>query len=368
MRPQAVDTMNLDIDDMRNTFFKISLSAGYHNAKYSVMQIMLMILACIRGKESFEEGAKAPSAQTLRDRLVLNSEWLAHFHDCMWHLAEHLVQLLRRVQWRISIDETHVPFFGHREKLNALLAAKGPGRLVLGYRARTPGATGSFGFLVVSLCCCKIRLPIAIWPIREGQPYEPWVEQILQRLLALVPRAIVLADRGFGYTQFFLMLERLEARYVVRLAVHSNTIKKKIERNQRRFAYWMTDRKTGEKAFLIVRVVCDSQGQRYVLATSEEQALLPTLLTWYGQRWDIENLFKDANRVLLPTSSRNPRMRLYCVVLSVFLYTLWQVGRLKRMLPKGISLRSFVKRILTALGKTMHCTVSQVGVIVHHPP
>lgn len=353
--------MSNDIDGMRNEFFKISLSAGHHNAKYSVMQIALMILACIRGKESFEEGAKAPSAQTLRDRLVLDSEWLAYFHDCMWRLAEQLVRLLRRAQWRISIDETYEPFFGNRKKLNALLVAQGLGMLVLGYRADTPGATGSFGFLVVSLCCCKIKLPIAIWPIREGEPYEPWLEPLLQRLLKLVPRAIVLADRGFAYTQFFLMLERLEARFVVRLPLHSKKVHNKIERGQRYLQYWMTDSTTHERVLLTVRVVYNGKGQRYVFVTSEEKALLCTVLTWYGQRWDIENLFKDSNRVMLPTSSRNPRMRLYCIVLSFFLYTLWQAGRLRRMLPEGISLRSFVKRIISALGDLLGCAVSALG-------
>ena len=351
----------MNTNEMRDEFFKISLSQGHHNAKYTVMQLALMILSCIRGKESIEEGTKAPSAQTLRDRLLLDSEWLAYFHDCMWHLAEHLVRLLRRVQWRISIDETYEPFFGDRKKLNALLVAQGLGKLVFGYRAKTPGATGSFGFLVVSLCCCRVKLPIAIWPIPEGEPYEPWLELVLKRLLELVPGAIVLADRGFAHTRFFLMLERLGARYVVRLQVHSNTIKRKIGRNQRRFSYWMTERKTGEKALLTVRVVYDSRGQCYVLATSEDKALLVTLLAWYGQRWDIENIFKDADRVLLPTSSRNPAMRLYCAVLSFFLSALWQVGRLTRMLPKGISLRGFVKRIITALGDLLCCAVSAVG-------
>lgn len=356
--------MCINIDDMRKTFFKISLSAGYHNAKYSMMQLMLMILACIRGRESFEEGAKAPSAQTLRDRLRLDSGWLAHFHDCMWSLAEHLVQLLRRVQWRICIDEMYMPFFGKRDKLNAELEVEGQGKLVHGYRAKTPGATGSFCFLVISLSCCKIRLPIAVKMMPEGQPYEPWLEPLLQRLLALVPRGLVLADRGFAYTQFFLMLERLNARYAVRLQLKAGQMKKKVARNQRHFQYWMTDSKTHERALLTVRVAYDCQNTRYIIATSEDRALLCTILNWYGQRWDIENLFKDSNRVLLPTSSRNPRMRLYTVVLSYFLFALWQVGRLKRGLPQNISLRSFAKRIIAALADLLGCIITAVGHLI----
>ncbi len=72
-------------------------------------------------------------------------------------------------------------------------------------------------------------------------------------------------------------------------------------------------------------------------------------------------IIKDADRVLLPTSSRDPAMRLYCTVLSFFLSALWQVGRLTRVLPKGISLRGFVKRIISALGDLLCCVVSALG-------
>lgn len=358
--------MGIDIDEMRNEFFKKCVSVGHHNAKYCWQQIVLLILSCIRGLESFEEGAGAPSAQTLRDRLRLDREWLPFFHDCMWNLAEQLVRRLRHVQWRISIDETHIPFFGKRKKLNALLVTKGLGKLVLGYRAKTPGATGSFGFLVISLCCCRIRLPIVILPMVEGMCYESKLEPILQRLLALVPRAIVLADRGFAYTQFFLMLERLEAKFVVRLPLHSKKVQRKIERGQRYLQYWMNDRKTHDRVLLTVRVVYDSKGQRYVFVTSEEKALLCTILTWYKQRWDIENIFKDANRVLLPTSSRNPKMRLFCVTVSFLLFTMWQSSRLLQ--KWSISLRTFVKKGISALCTNINCILTQLGVIVTQPP
>lgn len=360
--------MRMETNETRDEFFKISLSEGHHNAKYSVMQIALMILSCIRGKESFEEGAKAPSAQTLRDRLLLDSEWLAYFHDCMWGLAKQFVGLLRHARWYISIDDTLVPFFGNRKKLNAMLVAQGLGRLVLGYSAKTPGATGSFGFLVVSLCCWRIRLPVAVWPVVEGMHREPLLEPLLQRLLALAPRAFVLADRGFAYTQFFLMLERLKASYIVRLPLHSKKLKRKIAYGMTRLQYWMVDRKVHEKVLLAVRVTIDSKGEQYVFATSEADATARALLTAYSQRWDIENLFKDSSRVLLPTSSRNPRMRLYCVVLSLFLFALWQTSRFRQAIPRALSLRSFVKRILSELCEALACILSHAGTLILQPP
>ncbi len=140
--PYAVDTMKPDIDKMRNEFFKKSLSVGYHNVKYTWMQIMLMIINCIRSLESFEEGAKSPSAQTLRDRLNLEGTWLASFHASVLKIAQFTLKKFGRYLWWISIDETYVPFFGNRKKLNSQLQRKKLGAFVHGYRADTPGAAG----------------------------------------------------------------------------------------------------------------------------------------------------------------------------------------------------------------------------------
>ncbi len=54
---------------------------------------MLMIISCVRGLESFEEGVKSPSAQTLRDRLNLEGGWLESFHGSMWTIAKYVVRV-----------------------------------------------------------------------------------------------------------------------------------------------------------------------------------------------------------------------------------------------------------------------------------
>lgn len=351
--------MGMDINEMRKEFFKKSVSAGHHNVLYDWLCIVNVILGCVRSLTSVEEGADAPSAQTIRDRLRLDGDWLSYFHECMWQIAKQLVRLLRFSAWRISIDETYTPFFGNRKKLNDWLEAHGFGRRVHGYTCKTPGATGSFGFLVVSLCCGYVRLPLFLFPLCEGERYEPLLEPVLQRLLTLVPRAIVLADRGFAYTQFFLMLERLKARFVVRLPLHSKKLQRKITRGQRLMQYWMTNRATKEKALLSVRVALDAQKREYVFATSEQTAPASKLFAWYRQRWDIENLFKDADRVLLPTSSRNPLMRLFCVTLSFLLFALWQAER--RLHGGSVSLRGFVKRLLFSFQTCFSWVTSQPG-------
>lgn len=358
--------MKQDIDKRVKEFLKKSVSVGHHNVKYNWLQIGLMILSCIRGRESFEEGAQEPSPQTLRDRLCLMGDWLSYFHSCMWSLAKCMLKCFPRFRWSISIDETYVAFFGKRKKLNEELMAKGLGKLVYGYKAKTPGATGSFCFLVISLCCCRIRIPIAIRMMKVGEPYEPWLKPLLQGLLKIAPKAIVLADRGFGKgTWFHRMLDDLHARRIIRVPLRAKRIKKKVAHEQHRFQYWMTDSETKEKALLNMRVAYDETKNLYLFATTEDHLTNKQLIASYLERWDIENIFKDSERVELPTSSRNPQMRLFAVVLSFFLFALWQEDKKGK---NTISLRRFVKRFMEILCQVIDCFLTPFGIIVARPP
>lgn len=356
-----------NIDKMRNDFFKKSLSVGHHNVEYTWMQLMLMIINCIRSLESFEEGAKSPSAQTLRDRLNLKGDWLESFHASMWNIVIFLLRKFCRYSWWISVDETYVPFFGNRKKLNSILAKKGIGKFVHGYRAKTPGATGSFCFLVISLCCCKVRIPIAIKIIKVGERYRPWLEPWLTKLHNIAPKAIVLADRGFGKAVWFYdMLDSIGVKYVVRVPLRKKENKNKVAAGVSRFQYWMKEEKTNNTVLLKVYVCKDSQNRKYLLASNIQNKSNRRLLCMYLNRWDIENIFKDADRVELPTSSRNPRMRLFCVVLSFFLLALWQVQNL--FSKASLSLRTFVKHLIMALCRFLRCFINSIGEMLFNPP
>lgn len=359
--------MKPNIDKIRNEFFKISLSVGYHNIKYTWVQIMLMILSCIRALESFEEGAKSPSAQTLRDRLNLDGTWLEHFQESMYIIAKWALKVFSRFRWFISTDETHIPFFGNRKKLNAKLVKKGIGKYVHAYNAKTPGATGSFCFVVISLCCCRIRIPLAIKMAKVGERYRPWLKTELKKAMRISPRAIVLADRGFGKAEWFYeMLEELDANYVVRMPLRKKESRNKVRHGAKHIQQWIKDVKTKNKVLLDIYIAHDSQNRKYILASNLRGKTPKQLLAYYLNRWDLENIFKDADRVELPTSSVNPLMRLFCVVTSFLMFTLWQISRI---IPKSsCSLRGFVKRCIIFLCKVVHCIISPLGELIKQPP
>jgi len=352
--------MKLNIDKIRKDFFKKSISVGHHNIKYTLTQIMLVILNLIKCLETIESGAKSPSAQTIRDRLDLTGAWLLSFHESMWEIAKWAIKRFNRIKWFISIDETYVAFFGDRDKLNAALMKKGVGKFVFGYKNKVKGATGSFCYLVVSLCCNKIRIPIAIKIMKVGERYEPWLKPILKKLLLLVPNAIILADRGFGKSAwFYRLMEELKAQYVVRIPLRKKESKNKVKNGNRHFQQWIKDTITKEKTLLDIFVAKDNKNRRYFLASNITHKSPKQLLLFYMHRWDLENIFKDADRVELPTSSRNPMMRLFCVVTSFLVFTLWQCEKTINRIC--FSLRIFVKHIVNALCATLNVFISPIG-------
>jgi hypothetical protein len=359
--------MKLNTDKIRNGFFKISLSVGYHNVKYPWMQIMLMILNCIKCLESIDSGAKMPSAQTVRDRLNLEGKWLEYFHESVCLIARWAVRAFSRFRWFISVDETHIPFFGDRKKLNAKLVKMGFGKYVHSYRAKTPGATGSFCFIVISLCCYKIRIPLAIKMVKVGERQKSWLKTELKKALKIAPRAIVLADRGFGKAEWFYgLLEEVDSKYVVRMPLRKKETKNKVRCGATHIQQWIKDVKTKDKVLLDIYIAHDSQNREYVLASNIRGKTPKQLLAYYLNRWDLENIFKDADRIELPTSSRNPMMRLFCVVTSFFMFALWQVNRIVE--PTLCSLRCFVKKCVMLLCKVLNCIISPIGEIFNHPP
>ena len=362
-----LNNMKPQIDKIRNEYFKISLSVGHHNIKYTWMQIMLMILNCIRCLESIDSGGTSPSAQTIRDRLNLDGCWLDYFHESMNSISKWALRLFMRSRWYISIDETHIPFFGDRKKLNAELVKKKIGKYIHGYRADTPGATGSFCFIVLSLCCLKIRIPVAIKIVKVGERYKPWLKEELVKILKLAPKAIVLADRGFGKaTWFFQLMEEVSAKYVIRIPLRKKESKNKAKLGKKHIQQWMKDVKTKEKVLLDIFIAHDTQNRKYIFASNIKDKTPYQLLIYYLNRWDIENIFKDADRVELPTSSRNPLMRLFCIVTSFFVFTLWQISKIDAK-SSWCSLRSFVKKFVSVLCGLLKCIISPLGEIIRLP-
>ena len=355
---------NHTIDKRLETFFLKSVSKGAHNVKFSFLQIGLFILSCIRSLESFEEGANALSPQTLRDRLDLNGDWLDLFQDTMLTMAKKMVKQFPSYRWTISIDEKFVPFFGDREKLNGEFINNGMKKYVHGYKAKKAGATGSFGILVISLNCKCVRIPIFLKLIAVGDTHKSWVKEHFAKLIEFVPNPIILADRGFGLKCWYhQVLQELGVKSVTRMAIKSNKVRGKLERGLDEFQYSFGE---GSENKVLLRLRCVRVDDQIFLysVTGVKQKGMP-LHTLYLERWRIENTFKDGDRIRLPTSSRNPLMRLYTLTLDLFLFALWQEKLLKK---QRVSIRSFLKGIINQICELFDVILTHDGQLLKKPP
>ena len=112
---------------------------------------------------------------------------------------------------------------------------------------------------------------------------------------------------------------------------------------------------------LNINVAKDEHNRTYLLANNLQGKTSLQILLIYRNRWDIENLFKDSDRVGLPTSSTNPRMRLFSFVLSMLLFALWQIERATEKLKNSI--RRFVKECVQLICLSLKCIITSVGSI-----
>lgn len=358
--------MGIDIDNIRKEFFKKCVSVGYHNVRYAWAEIAVTIAVQAWRRQTLEalpDEEATPSADTVRRRLELGEGWDDFFHGAMFACLKVLARCYRRLVWSIQIDETYDGYYGkHLKEVLETPEGKEIMKYLLKYKPKTrKGCTGSFGFLVVMVRSKKILLPVAIIPIWKKMRYEPALEPLLKEMRHLLPRAPILADRGFGQrAAFFRMLERVGGPYCIRFKKHGKRIKKRVDAGIRQFNHWYG---TGaSKVLLTIRVGKDKEGKTYIFATTytEKDRRWAWLRQLYKGRWGIENMFKFCDRVQLPTSSINPRMRLFCQMLAHLLFALWQLQRL--ITPKVyLAIQRFVYlcvQALLALAATLEITSS----------
>jgi hypothetical protein len=345
--------MNCNIIDKElKQFLYKSFSAGHHNAKYTQTELGMCLISCANARESFEEGVRSPSPQTMRDRLQLDNNWNETFSNSAMKLARYALQRNQRQNWHISVDETHDAFFGDVESKKMQ-----PTRYISGFRNDVKGATGSFEFLVVSLSCKRYKIPLFCAPVSVGTNLLGWLKSKLTLALKLVPNAPVLADRGFGYVGFLQLLEDLKCHYVVRVTIRSKKVSGKFKRGYTKVQYFMKEAKSSASILVTVYKVMKKEKDYYFVSNLNVKP--GKMLSCYMLRWDIENIFKLTDRALLKTSSSNHKMRLFCLIVSFFLYLIWQFDTDPHM-----SLRTFVKKVIDNLSRICKFFLNILGRLI----
>ncbi len=173
-------------------------------------------------------------------------------------------------------------------------------------------------------------------------------DRLLRRLNETVPDDVmvtILADRGFGNTRLFALMDELGFDYVIRLRGNIHvTDKKGVTADAKDWvgtggrAKLLRGATVTEKHFPVPTVVCvqaKDMKEPWCLCASDPKATSRPLIKFYAKRWSIEPCFRDIKdwrfgkglaHVHIRDTKRRDRMLLMSAMASVLLTLLGSAG------------------------------------------
>jgi len=313
----------MKINKLIKDFFNISLSATKANSVYSNAEVQAYLVATSLNNDSLES-ATGLSPDTIQRRIVLGTKacmpWFEHVQKTQLDLVQYILCRNRRVRWSLVVDESLEPFFGKVDNLKEQLEARDLPDFVSKYRVQR-GSTGSFHYVNIALYSKLGTFPLAVIPKVVDEDVYPKIEKILTEIKRIHRDIILLADRGYGNQKMISLCQKLKVSYCIRLKKKGKL--KTIKKNHRQF-FWYA---FGNVTFRVVIHTSHSR-ETFFFAVGKKGGSSQWFRLLYRDRWSIENLFKNCDRIQLRTSSRNTNFRLFCFVLSLFLMLLYQLKKL----------------------------------------
>ena len=300
------------IEKIKKDFLYKNVSVGYHNTEYRQADIINNIIQLCKHRETIGEYSNAPSSDTIYRRLELNiDELVSSYQDVTFPILGYFVKKYQRERWDIIVDSTDDLFYGKKGD-----------EWVMG----TKEGKKCFRFKHVILACRKVRIPVAIVPVKKGTDKVKLLEPILKKVLKIVTPFNMLADAGYGDGATLKLFKALRFNFVVRIKV-AGDIKKFIEEGMTSeiHSFELEDK---SRVYFHVKCGKDEKGNCWALATSHCKTHSNHLWDWYSKRWEIENAFKTQDRIQFKTASRYCKMRLFAQMVAALLYLMWNLWRL----------------------------------------
>jgi hypothetical protein len=313
----------MKINKLINDFFNISLSVTKANSVHSNAKVQACLVALSLNNDSLES-VTGLSPDTILRRIVLGTKagmpWFDHVQKAQLDLVSFIIRRNRRVRWSLVIDESLEPFFGNVDKLKDKLDAHDLPDFVSKYRVQR-GSSGSFHYVNIALYSKLGTFPIAVIPKTADENVCQKIEEVLTEVKRIHKDIILLADRGYGNQQMIALCQKIKLSYCIRIKKKGKL--KTIKKNHCGF-FWHT---FGKVKFRVI--MHKSHGrEKFFFAIGKKGGSSQWFRLLYRDRWSIENLFKNCDRIQLKTSSRNTIFRLFCFVLSLFLMMLYQLKKL----------------------------------------
>lgn len=326
-----IDMTSHHIDNIKKDFLYKNVSVGHHNTEYNKADIINSIIQLCKHGETIGEFCNAPSSDTIYRRLELDiDELVSSYQETTIPILIYFARKYPRERWEVIADSTDDLFYGKKGD-----------EWVMG----TKEGKKCFRFKHLIVACRKVRIPVAIVPVKKGTDKVKLLEPILRKILKILQPHNFLADAGYGDGAMLKLLQTLRLNFIIRIRAIGDILRF-IEqgKNSEIHSYELEDK---SRVYFHVKCGKDQKGNAWALATSRYKLHSNHLWDWYGNRWEIENAFKTQDRVQFKTASRYCKMRLFAQMVSALLYLMWNLWRLLSQIYYTI--KQFIRLVVTIL-------------------
>lgn len=349
----SIDMANHHIDKYTISFAAKNVSTTA-NETYSILMVLMILVAASYGCHSVNSKALHPNADTVFYRIDTTIRKLEQqFWKQSLQFLREKKRKLKKSKCYLIVDETHDSYTGKllkKEKKGTLTEYE---KEIIKYIHRykpEKGDTGSFKYLVFAIVYGNKRRVLRVKAVKRKENYKPFIIQTLQELKKEVAYECALFDRGFYDGSFVEELKKYNIPFILRARI-SKTMKKIFG-----FFYeWKCYRDfeigdTGKGNLILGIDHTEGKRSKWAFITNMEFENWYAVREIYRKRWNIENVFKATDGIQLRAQTSNPVTRLFCVCLSFLFYNAWQNKNKRNTLLNFIM--QVLEQILDVIVKT----------------
>jgi hypothetical protein len=253
----------------------------------------------------------------------------------------------------VAIDVTNFEYYGEKDEY-VHDYVKPDGRAYKHIRVRK--------YAALSIIAPRFKLCLCILPVKKGEKLPDLVDKLLESVRGVKIRCVVM-DKEFYNVG---VLDRIEARglhYLVPI-VQKDRVNRlywiSTVTNQWRWKYMMgvaTKQRKEVTGYFHEYHLGDYAG--FITNRDMKTDTAERLLEMYGQRWNIENGFKEAKDFLVKTTSKNHAYRLLLYTISHLLANLQNIVRDTRFRVRYYEMTEIIRLILDPETESKEHTISK---------
>ena len=366
----------------KKIFSLINISSEHHNLKYSVEDMLNLLLHAAMTNDFAENASKTlkelhpnrriPDADTLFYHIKYHTKYggekkerskeeimqiFINAFDTIFKIAKKRNPKLFKGKKDVAIDFTDWLFYGD-----------GDTEMVTGTKP-TRGTHHAYKFGTICIVENGTRFTLFALPVESGGNREREMMKVIDKLLSYATKRIqinrVYMDRWFYRTEVVYILKKYGLHFIIQ-AVKTPKVKKIIEKNKK-YGFPIIARHQLRrlkppylKKFVTIFVVESKRSEDGAVCFATDLDIneknAKTHANLFKRRWGIETSYRVEGDFKPKTTSKNPAVRLFYFFFSVCMYNLWVIANMILSIVLGmISDKPLVtaKRLIVILQMSM---------------